>query len=190
MLILVLAVAGAGIFGVVTLYLASPFSVTTQSRSTQAVEAMERRGDVVVLGLSVVALDDDKTNLKFYEVDVLGTGRATFLRYQFDAKLGFSGEDVKIEESGDSIRVSIPRFTFIGTDNFESEVASEDNGLLSWLTPEIDDREMAERFLSDAKKQEYIEKNLEELRQNTEIFYTDLVAAIDPAITLEFEFAQ
>lgn len=190
MLLLVLGIAGAGTFGVVTLYLASPFSIATQSHSIQTVEAMERKGDVVVLALSVVALDDDKTNLKLYALDVPGTGRATFLQYQFDAKLGFSGEEVTIEEAGDSIRVSIPRFEFIGTDNFDSEIASEDNGLLSWLTPEIDDREMTDRFLNDDKKQEYIDKNLEELRQNAEAFYTELVAAIDPDIALEFEFAQ
>lgn len=191
MLLLVLAVAGAGVFGIVTLWLASPFSLATQSRSTQTVEAMERKGDVVVLGLSVVAVDDDKTVAQVYGFDIPGTGRATFLRYSFDAKLGFAGEDVEIEAAGeDTIRVTIPPFSFIGSDNFDSEVASEENGLLSWVTPEIDDREMAEKFLDDARKQEYVDKNIEELRQNAESFYIDLVTAIDPSITLKFEFAQ
>jgi hypothetical protein len=53
----------------------------------------------------------------------------------------------------------------------------------------MDDREMADKFL-DAKKQEYLDKNVETLRQNTEAFYTEIVTAIDPSITLTFEFAQ
>lgn len=191
MLLLVLAVAGAGIFGVVTLWLASPFSLATQSRSTQAVEAMERKGDVVVLGLTVAGVDDKKTVGQLYDIDIPWTTRSVFLRYTFDAKLGFSGEDVKIETAGDTgIKVTIPQFVFIGSDNFKSEIASEDNGVLSWLTPEIDDRAMSEEILTDATKQAYVDKNVDELQQNAEAFYTDLVAAIDPSITLTFEFAQ
>ncbi|WP_298945011.1 hypothetical protein [uncultured Microbacterium sp.] len=191
MLLLVGAVAAAGIFGVVTLWLASPFSVATQSRSTQVVEAMERKGDVVLLAMSVVAVDDDKTNLKFYGLDVPGSDRATFLRYEFDAKLGFAGADVEIDDAGDNhFVVSIPRFAFIGYDNFDSEVAAEKNGLISWLTPAIDDREMAEKFLNDEKEQEYVIKNIELLKEEAQAFYTDIVSAVDPNITLEFEFAD
>ncbi len=191
MLLLVAAVAGAGIFGVVTLWLASPFSVSTQSRSTQVVDALERKGDVVVLAMSVVAVDDDKTTMQFYGLDVPGTTRATFLRYGFDAKLGFEGSSVKIEAKEDNtFRISIPKFAFIGYDNFDSEVATEKNGLLSWLTPAIDDREMAEKFLNDEKKQEYVSKNIDTLKDEAQSFYTDIVTAIDPNATLTFEFSD
>ena len=191
MLLLVGIVAAAGIFGVTTLWLASPFSHTTQSRSTQVVEALERKKDVVVLNLSVTAVDDDQTNLKFYGLDVPGSDRATFLRYTFDAKLGFAGADVTIQETGENeILVSIPKFAFIGYDNFDSEIAAEENGLLSWLTPAIDDREMAEKFLNDDTRQEYVTRNTVLLEEQAQTFYTDIVTAIDPTIALEFEFAQ
>ena len=191
MLLLVGVVAATGIFGVSTLWLASPFSLTTQSRSTQVVEALERKKDVVVLNLSVTADDDDRTNLKFYGYDVPGSDRATFLRYAFDAKLGFAGADVKIQETGENrILVSIPKFAFIGYDNFDSEIAAEEDGLLSWLTPAIDDREMAEKFLNEEKRQEYVVKHTDLLKEGAQAFYTAIVTAIDPTITLEFEFAQ
>lgn len=191
MLVLIAVIVGAGVFGVVTLWLASPFSLTTQSRSTQVVKAMERRGDVVVLAVSVVAVDDDKTNLKLYGLDIPGSNRATFLRYEFDAKLGFDGKDVKIEETGDNgFRVSIPEFSFIGYDNFDSEVAAEENGLLSWLTPAIDDREMAEKFLNDNKKQEYVTDNEATLKEEAQTFYTSIVTAIDPDVELTFVFSD
>jgi hypothetical protein len=191
MLLLVGVVAAAGIFGVSTLWLASPFGQTTQSRSTQVVEALERKKDVVVLNLSIAGLDDDKTNLKLYGVDVPGSNRATFLRYTFNAKLGFSGADVTIRETDENrIQVSIPKFAFIGYDNFDSEIAAEENGLLSGLTPAIDDREMAENFLNDETRQEYVDMNTDLLEEQAQTFYTDIVTAIDPTITLEFEFAQ
>jgi hypothetical protein len=191
MLLLVGIVAAAGIFGVTTLWLASPFSQTTQSRSTQVVQALERKKDVVVLNLSVAGVDDDRTNLKFYGLDVPGSDRATFLRYTFDAKLGFSGADVTIQETGQNqILVSIPKFAFIGYDNFDSEIAAEENGLLSWLTPAIDDREMAEKFLNEETRQEYVATNTVLLEEQAQTFYTDIVTAIDPTIALEFEFAR
>lgn len=189
MLLLLVAVVGAAGTVIFTLWLASPFSLTTQSRSAQAVEAMERTGDVVVLNLHVAAVDDDKTNLKFYGLDVFGTDRATFLRYEFDARLGFSAEDVVIKEAGEGeLLVSIPQFKFIGTDNFDSEVSSEKNGFLSWITPEIDDREMADKFLDDARRQQYVDDNTEFLKEGAEAFYTDVVNAIDPALDVNFAF--
>lgn len=191
MLLLIVAVASAGIFGVVALWLASPFSVSTQSRSTQVVEALERKGDVVVLAMSVVAVDDDKITMQVYGRDVPGTTRATFLRYEFDAKLGFDASSVKIEAKGDNtFQIQMPKFTFIGYDNFDSEIATEQNGLLSWLTPAVDDREMAEKFLNDKKKQEYVSKNIDTLKDEAQRFYTDIVTAIDPSANLSFEFAN
>jgi len=86
--------------------------------------------------------------------------------------------------------VSIPQFAFIGYDNFNSEIAAEEDGLLSWLTPAIDDREMTEQFLDDEKKQEYVIKHTDLLEEGAQAFYTDIVTAIDPSITIEFEFAQ
>lgn len=191
MLLLIAAVAAAGIFGVVTLWLASPFSVSTQSRSTQVVQALERKGEVVVLAMTIVALDDDKTTLQIYGLDVPGTTRATFLRYEFDAKLGFEGSGVKIEAKDEStFHISIPKFAFIGYDNFDSEIATEKNGLLSWLTPAIDDREMAEKFLNKKKKEEYVSKNIDTLKDAARNFYTEIVTAIDPSAKLSFEFAD
>lgn len=191
MLLLVAVIVGASGFAITSLWLASPFSVATQSRSTQVVDALEKKGEVVVLQMSVVEMDDLKTIAQFYDFDIPGTNRATFLRYEFDAKLGFDGEDVDIADKGDgSFVVSIPEFVFIGFDNWDTEVSAEENGLLSWFTPAIDDREMAEDFITDDKKSEYVQKHLDDLKAQAQEFYTAIATSIDPDVTIEFEFAQ
>lgn len=191
MLLLILAIAGAGIFGVTALWLASLFSVTTQSHDHQVVKALERKGDVVVVAASVVGMDDDKNTLNFYGLKIPGSEKALFLRYEFDAKLGFDGLDVKIEPTGDdSFLVTIPKFTFIGYDNWNSEIAAQENGILSLFTPSIDDREMADKFLNEERKQEYVSTNTQLLEEHAQDFYKTVVGAIDPEITLEFAFTK
>lgn len=190
-LLLFFVVVGASLTAIVSLWMASPFHVVTQSSSTQVVKALEKKSEVVILHLAVADVDSMKKVKTFYQFDIPGSDRATLLKYEFDAKLGFSGDDVKITDTGDgTFLVSIPEFTFIGYDNWHTELVSQKDGLLSWLTPEIDDRKMAEGFIDDSKKQEYIQANLRDLREESVRFYTDIARAIDPDITLKFVFAD
>ncbi|WP_417554333.1 hypothetical protein [Microbacterium sp.] len=190
-LLLFFALVAASVTAISFLWVASPFHVVTQSSSTQVIKALEKKSEVVILKLAVAEVDDMKKIKTFYRFYIPGSDRATLLKYEFDAKLGFSGDDVTITEKGDnSLLVSIPEFSFIGYDNWHTELVSQENGLLSWLTPEIDDREMAEDFIDDSKKQEYIKANLDDLREESERFYTDIAKAIDPDVTLKFVFAD
>ena len=76
----------------------------------------------------------------------------------------------------------------IGLDNQNVEVAAENNDLLSWTTSEIDKVEMVNDLFGAELQSQYLEKNAELLQDQTRNFYTGIVTAIDPDVTLTFEF--
>ncbi|MGA1828253.1 hypothetical protein [Microbacterium sp.] len=76
----------------------------------------------------------------------------------------------------------------IGLDNQNVEVAAENNDLLSWTTPELDKVDMVNDLFGAELRAEYLEKNAELLQDQTRNFYTGIVTAIDPGVTLTFEF--
>ena len=68
------------------------------------------------------------------------------------------------------------------------KVAVEKNGVLSWVTPEIDTVEMTNQILNDETQQKYLDDNEEILREQAQAFYKGIVGAIDPDIRLEFDY--
>ena len=70
------------------------------------------------------------------------------------------------------------------------KLVAENNGALSWVTPEIDAVEMINGILNDKAKNQYVSSNQDTLRGQAEIFYKSIVTAVDPGITLEFEFVE
>ncbi|HSK32341.1 MAG TPA: hypothetical protein VK903_02540, partial [Propionicimonas sp.] len=86
--------------------------------------------------------------------------------------------------------ISIPRFIFIGHSNESFQTVVETNGVLSFTTPEIDTAEVITNVLNDEAKSQYIASNNELLRDQAKAFYTGIINAIDPTITVEFEFSQ
>lgn len=78
--------------------------------------------------------------------------------------------------------ISVPEFMFIGYDQPTFKVATEDGGVLSWVTPEIDKVEMVNKILDDDARQTYVSSNSEVLKDQTKAFYNTLIASIDPAI--------
>lgn len=162
----------------------------SESRSTQVINAVTREEQVVLVSLGIQGIDEETVTSTIFGLDVPLSGRATFLQYNFDAKLGIEGGDVQIEETGvDEFLVSIPEFVFIGHDNESFRLVAEDNGVLSFVTPDNDSAEMITRILNDDTKDEYVESNAEILRDQAESFYSGIIRAIDPAISLQFEFS-
>jgi hypothetical protein len=162
----------------------------SESRSTQVINAVTREEQVVLVSLGIQGIDEETVTSTFFGLDVPLSDRATFLQYNFDAKLGIEGGDVQIEETGvDEFLVSIPDFVFIGHDNETFRLVAEDNGVLSFVTPDNDSAEMITRILNDDTKDQYVESNAEILRDQAESFYSGIISAIDPAISLQFEFS-
>lgn len=173
---------------------ASPVTVREESRSTQVIDAVTREQQVVLLSLGIQGIEEKSANSAFFGMEIPGSERTSFMRYEFKAKLGFEGGGVGIkEEVPGEFLVSIPEFVFIGHE-FVSEdgepfkMVVESGGALSWVTPAIDDAEMINKILSEDARSQYIEMNREQLEDQAEDFYAGIVSAIDPDAEVVFEF--
>ena len=187
-LVLLLATGVVGPFARVGL------DVQTESRSSQVIEAVSKEEEVVLLSLGIQGIEEKSSTSSFFGVQVPGSDRTAFLRYEFRAKLGIDGQSVKIEPLGeDGFRVTIPEFTFIGHE-FVSEdgqpfkMAVESGGVLSFVTPEIDEAEMINEILSEGARAEYIDLNREDLQTQAQVFYSGIIHGVEPAADLEFVF--
>lgn len=189
-LVLVGVVVTAGAIFVFRAPIASWLGSSTD-KNTQIVNAVTRAEEVALVTLGIEGIRERKTadgQILFLSIP---NSRAAFLRYSFDAKLGFDAEEVELDEQVDgSFVVRIPTFIFIGIDNQKVEVAAESNDLLSWTTPEIDKVEMVNTIFSDELEAEYLAKNTDLLQDQARAFYSTIVHSIDPDVTLTFEFAK
>lgn len=168
-----------------------PFSNESDARNTQIVDSIVRTEQVVLLSLGIQGVSEETGGSKIFGVNVPGSSRASFVQYTFSAKLGIEGEDVEITRTGETgYRVSIPEFVFIGHDDESFRLVAENNGVLSFVTPEIDSVEMINTILSDDAKDEYVDSHVEVLQDQARVFYSSIISSIDPEITLEFDFRQ
>lgn len=198
----VASIVVVGLAGLVVLLgtgLVGPFArvgldVQNESRSTQVIEAVSKEEEVVLLSLGIQGIEEKSSTSSFFGVEVPGSDRTAFLRYEFRAKLGIDGQSVKIETIDDeSFRVTIPEFTFIGHEFFSEDgkpfkMAVESGGVLSFVTPEIDESEMINQILSDGARAEYIDLNREDLQTQAQVFYSGIIHGVAPAADLEFVF--
>ena len=186
--LLLVTLAAAAFFA----YKAAPnlsFMETAADRDQRTITSLQREEQVVLLSLGIQGIAERNEKSVIFGVEVPGSGRATFLQYKFNAKLGIEGKDVTIVPNGeDSFRISIPEFVFIGHDNPNFKLAAENNGALSWFTPEADTIDMINNILDAEAQQEYIDSNEDILRDQATVFYTSIIESIDPAINLTFDF--
>lgn len=190
MLVIVGAVVAVGAILLVKPPFGEWIGATTDSNS-QVVTAITRTEEVALVSLGIEGIRERNTEDGQFLFITIPNSRAAFLRYSFEAKLGIDANGVVIDDTDyPTIVVNIPEFIVIGMDNQHVEVAAENNDVLSWTTPEIDKVSMVNDIFNDALKAQYLEKNGELLRDQTIAFYTDIVNAIDPSVTLEFVFAN
>jgi hypothetical protein len=169
--------------------LLSPFGIESQSHDSQVIHAIERTQEVSLLSLGIQGIKQEKRSAKVWGKSIPGTGETVFLQYNFDAKLGIDGGKVKVTKTGGSAYlISVPEFIFIGYDKPTFKVATEDGGVLSWATPDIDKVEMVNEILNDDARQTYLASNEELLEEQTKTFYDRLITSIDPAVVTTFEF--
>jgi hypothetical protein len=186
-------IAGAAVAGLTV----GKFLGASESRDTQVVRSITGEEQVILLTAGMTDVEEERADgLKlaigdFQLFTLPGTERSVLVRYEYDAKFGIEGKDVEITRTGDnSFRVIIPEFIYLGYANPDLSVASEENGALSWTTPEIDTSAVFEEILTDQAVDAHIDGFRPALEKQAEAFYTRVVAAIDPTITLEFEFTN
>lgn len=188
-----LIVAGVlvGVVAVKLISVPQPFGIASDSRNTQIVKSIERKEEVALVSLGIQGIKEKNQKGEFFGFGIPGSNRAAFIQYNFTAKLGIDGKSVTITPSGaNKFLITVPRFIFIGHDNVTFRLAAEDGGVLSWITPKIDNVDMINTILNDDARGQYIAQNNELLRDQTQVFYSSIIRGIDPTITLEFKFSD
>ncbi|WP_454111755.1 hypothetical protein [Microbacterium aurum] len=194
LVLFVLLLVGAAAFGGLSVGKALG---ATESRDTQVIRSIRGEEQVVLLTAGMTDVKQERGDgLKLAIGDIQlftlpGTERSILVRYEYDAKFGIEGKDVEIVQTGDnSYRITIPEFIYLGYTDPDLSVADEENGILSWTTPEIDTSEIFEELLSSQVVSEHIDGFRSVLEEQAKTFYTKIVTAIDPAITAEFQFTD
>ena len=194
-LLVVVGIAAGGVFLAPVLVqaasAASLLGVASEARNTQVINSITRQEQIVLLSLGVQGISERNDRSKLFGADIPGSERVSFIQYNFDAKLGIEGEEVTIEQTGeDEFLVTIPEIIFIGHDNEAFRLVAENNGALSWVTPEIDSVEVINEILDDDAQDQYIADNEQILRDQAMAFYSGIIKSIDPEIVIDFEFRQ
>lgn len=192
-----LAMVVAFVLGVVALLavgnmgLFSPFGLFSESHDSQVITAMERTQQVSLVSLGVQGIHEERQEREVFGQSIPGSGESVFLQYNFTAKLGVDGEQVKIRKTGDrAYTLTIPDFMFIGYEEPTFKIAVEDGGVLSWVTPDIDKVEVVNEILNDDARDQYLEDNRDLLEAQTVAFFDTMIHAIDPEITTKYVFAS
>jgi hypothetical protein len=194
LLITVLIVAATGaafaLGGLNALALSSLLTSSSNERHSQVVQSVTRVQEVALLSLHIEGVARYESNGEILGVAVPESKKTTLIQYKFDAKLGIDGSQVKVEPTGqESFRVTIPEFIEIGFGDPAFEDALESSDALSWLTPPAVQTRMINNILSDENKQKYITQNEAALKEQAKVFYSRIIASVDPEITIVFEFA-
>ncbi|MFF2031114.1 hypothetical protein [Arthrobacter sp. NPDC058192] len=195
LLLIVLLVGGAvaafASGGLNALALKALFSSSSSERDSQVVQAVTRVQQVALLSLHIEGIDRYDSNREIFGVAIPASEKTTLIQYKVDAKLGVDGSRVKIERTGPkSFRVTMPQFIGIGFDNPHFEDPLESNNPLGWLAEPAVQTRMVNNILSDENKQKYISQYAAALKEQAKVFYSGIIASVDPEITVDFEFAE
>jgi hypothetical protein len=169
----------------------SPFGIVSEGDDSQVVQAIERTQEVSLLKLSVQGISDRRESGTIFGQTIPFSEEAVYLQYNFDAKLGFDGSRVHVARVGtNTYRVSVPEFGFIGYSDPTFELAVEDDGVLSFITPDVDQVEMVNEILDGDAQAEYLDQNRSLLEDQTKVFYDSLINSVDPTAKTEYEFSS
>ena len=181
--------AGLAVWAKDTFFTLPGSGVKAETTRTEIMHSITREQQVVLVSLGIQGISTKKDISVLFGADVPWSDRTTFLQYSFRAKLGIEGKGIDVRKIGkNTFLVSIPKFIFIGHDNEDFKLIAENNGILSFVTPEIDRVDMINKILNSDAKKEYISANDEILKDQAKAFYTSLISSIDPTLKLEFEF--
>lgn len=162
-------------------------SVTTDSR---VVESIQREEKIVLLALGIQGIERKEDATKIGGFTIPGSAKVSYFQYKYDAQLGLNGKSVTVEKTGDTeYTITVPDFEFLGFNNPRFEVAVEDNGVVSFITPDIDESAAITEILNDSRKEQHIVDNAELLRMQCESFYGGIIRGIDPSLTVKFEYS-
>jgi hypothetical protein len=166
------------------------YTVESHTVESQLVEAVKQSGEVALVNLSIQDIMDHTESGAFFGMKWGGFDKRTVLRSNFDAKLGIDGCAVQIAKVDEVWEVTIPEFIFIGYDKPEFQTILEQNGALSFGTPDIDTAELITKILGPDNQAQYLEKYESQLQASAEQFYLQLFTSIVPGEPIHFTFAS
>ena len=170
--------------------LLSPLGIESETSDSQVVQTIERTEEVSLLALGIQGITSEERCSTAFGKCVPGTSDEVYLQYTFTGKLGIDGADVEVTETGaDAYTISVPDFDFIGYSEPTFEVAVTDDGVLSWVTEDIDQAEMITKILSDEAQQKYVQDNETSLQEQTKVFYDNIILSVAPQAKITYEFA-
>ncbi len=185
-----LAAVGGVLAAVGMLPMPALFGFESSSRNTQVIKSVERAEEIVLLRLGIQGISEKNEAGKFMNRKVPGSERAAFIQYEFNAKLGIDGKDVKVDETGENeFTVSIPKFIFIGHSDEQFRLVNQSSGILSFATPKIDTIGMINEILNPDAQEEYVSRNEDILKDQAQYFYGNIIKSVDPSVTVKFVFA-
>jgi hypothetical protein len=192
-LLIVFVVFLVAIVGFTTLKnagLLSPLGVKSETSDSQVVQSVKRTEEVSLLALGIQGITSEERCSTAFGKCVPGTSDKVFLQYTFTGKLGIDGAAVDITESGpDTYAISVPAFEFIGYSEPTFEVAVTDDGVLSFVTEDIDQAEMITKILGSQAQQQHLEDNKDLLQEQAKVFYDNIIRSVSPDATITYEFA-
>jgi hypothetical protein len=170
--------------------LLSPLGIKSETADSQVVQSIKRTEEVSLLALGIQGITSEERCSTAFGKCVPGTSDEVYMQYNFTGKLGIDGAGVEVTESGaDTYTISVPTFEFIGYSEPTFEVAVTDDGVLSWVTEDIDQAAMITKILSDDAQQKYLDQNEAMLQEQTRVFYDNIILSVAPQAKITYEFA-
>ena len=189
--VLVGAAAAAVMSGVVNPSLFAGAFGGVSTNTSEVIKYQLPQQEVALTSLRIEGLERANADGKLFGVSVDAGDRTKYIEYGFNAKLGVDGSQVEIVADGENAyTVAIPSFIFIGHSDEHFEDPIEENGMLSWLTPQISETGMVNKILSTERKDKWVASSLQLLKDQSEVFYGTIIKSVDPDAEITFEFAQ
>lgn len=170
--------------------LLSPLGIKSQTTDSQVVQSLRRTEEVSLLALGIQGITSEERCSTVFGKCVPGTSDTVYLQYNFTGKLGIDGSAVKVEETGtDAYTITVPEFAFIGYSEPTFKVAVTDDGILSWVTEDIDQTAMITEILGDGAQKKHLEDNEGLLQEQAKSFYDNIILSVAPQAKITYEFA-
>ena len=170
--------------------LLSPLGIKSETADSQVVQSIKRTEEVSLLALGIQGITSEERCSTAFGKCVPGTSDEVYMQYNFTGKLGIDGAGVEVTNSGaDTYTISVPTFEFIGYSEPTFEVAVTDDGVLSWVTEDIDQAAMITKIISDDAQQKYLDDNEAMLQEQTRVFYDNIILSVAPQAKITYEFA-
>lgn len=188
---LIIIVIVATVFITLKVTGSSIFETTTKTNETQTITYLEKNREIALVTLGISDIIDETNSQKIFGQEIPWSDKQTYIKATFEAKLGIDGRNVKIEKINDKeFEITIPKFIFIGYDEPVIEHVVDNNGVLSFVTEDVNQAEMVNKMFSKENKQKYIDQYANLLKESTEEFYNNLLPEFDKEVKLNFVYEE